>query len=124
MGYYAQGYGIGYEKYTQTQRLEQCMYPGAPCSFIDPAFHSGCLQKHNFVRLLAYTYEEGLHIDSFKLPIACSCHVKQPRHYAHPVGYGYSPAPGYAHAATPGYALAPTPVPYHHPTTPDPYGKK
>jgi hypothetical protein len=26
-------------------------------------------------RLLAYTYEEGLHIDSFKLPIACSCHV-------------------------------------------------
>jgi hypothetical protein len=28
-------------------------------------------------RLLAYTYEEGLHIDSFKLPIACSCHVRQ-----------------------------------------------
>jgi hypothetical protein len=26
-------------------------------------------------RLLAYTYEEGLHIDSFKLPIACSCHA-------------------------------------------------
>ncbi len=26
-------------------------------------------------RLLAYTYEEGLHIDSFKLPIACSWHV-------------------------------------------------
>jgi len=113
--YYAKGYGIGYEKYTQTQRLEQCMYPGAPCSFIDHAYHSGCLQKHNFVRLLAYTYEEGLHIDSFKLPIACSCHVKQPRHYGPTAGYGYSPAPGYAHS--------PTPVPFHHPT-PDPYGKK
>ena len=23
--YYAKGYGKGYEKYTQTQRLEQCM---------------------------------------------------------------------------------------------------
>lgn len=39
------------------------------------------MQKHNFVRLLAYTYEEGLHIDSFKLPVSCSCHVSQPRHY-------------------------------------------
>ena len=51
------GFGVGYEKYTQTQRLEQCMYPGAPCSFLDPHYSSSCLQKHNFVRLLAYTYE-------------------------------------------------------------------
>ena len=33
--YYAKGYGKGYEKYTQTQRLEQCMYPTAPCSYVD-----------------------------------------------------------------------------------------
>ena len=51
------GFGVGYEKYTQTERLEQCMYPGAPCSFLDPHYSSSCLQKHNFVRLLAYTYE-------------------------------------------------------------------
>jgi len=101
--YYAAGYGAGYEKYTQTQRLEQCMYPGAPCSFIDQHYHSACIQKHNFVRLLAYTYQEGLHIDSFKLPVACSCHLSQPHHY------------GYGHHLTP--------APYHHPS-PTPYGKK
>ena len=90
----------------QTQRLEQCMYPGAPCSFIDPHFNSGCLQKHNFVRLLAYTYEEGLHIDSFKLPIACSCHLSP----THPLtGYHYGPPPPYH---------LPPPTPFA------PYGKK
>ena len=79
--YYEKGYGVGYEKYTQTQRLEQCMYPSAPCSYIDPIIKSSCLQKHNYVRLLAYTYEEGLHIDSFKLPISCSCHLTRPARY-------------------------------------------
>ena len=79
--YYEAGYGSGYEKYTQTQRLEQCMYPKAPCSYIDPVIKSSCLQMHNFVRLLAYTYEEGLHIDSFKLPISCGCHLTKPSHY-------------------------------------------
>lgn len=134
--YYAKGYGAGYEKYTQTQRLEQCMYPDAPCSFIDRAFHSSCLQKHNFVRLLAYTYEEGLHIDSFKLPISCSCHVSQPRHpygYAKHPSYAYTPAPpGYQHSPTPvpsSYQHSPTPFPPtyqytpapHHQPTPTPY---
>ena len=66
--------------YTQTQRLEQCLYPQAPCSFIDHAYHSSCLQKHSFVRLLAYSYQQGLHIDSFKLPSACSCHVESPKY--------------------------------------------
>ncbi len=56
-------------------------YPSAPCSYVDHKYHSQCLQKHNFVRLLAYTYERGLHIDSFKLPVACSCHISEPRHY-------------------------------------------
>jgi len=51
-------------------------YPSAPCSYIDHKVYSQCLQKHNFVRLLAYTYEEGLHIDSFKMPVACSCHIE------------------------------------------------
>lgn len=67
-------------EYTQTQRLEQCLYPQAPCSFIDHAYHSSCLQKHSFVRLMAYSYEQGLHIDSFKLPTACSCHVESPKY--------------------------------------------
>ena len=29
-----------------------------------------------YFRMLAYTYEDGLHIDSFMLPIACSCHIR------------------------------------------------
>jgi len=99
--YYAKGFGAGYEKYTQTQRLEQCMYPGAPCSYLDPHYPSQCVQKHNFVRLLAYTYEEGLHIDSFKLPVACSCHLSPrhpftaayPGHYPSPPFHGPSPTP-------------------------------
>ena len=66
--------------YTQTQRLEQCLYPQAPCSFIDHAYHSSCLQKHSFVRLLAYSYQQGLHMDSFKLPTVCSCHVESPKY--------------------------------------------
>ena len=138
--YYAQGYGAGYEAYTQvwffieqkmylpifyhkrfkmvmigqqhqmnvalqTQRLEQCMYPGAPCSFIDPHFNSGCLQKHNFVRLLAYTYEEGLHIDSFKLPVSCSCHLSPPPPHYSPYQPAFSPAPPHH---------PPPPPPYHH----------
>ena len=35
----------------------RCAAPGAPCSFLDPHYGSSCIQKHNFVRLLAYTYE-------------------------------------------------------------------
>ena len=64
-------------------------YPSAPCSFVEKKYYSQCLQKHNFVRLLAYTYEEGLHIDSFKMPVACSCHISEPHHYAP----GYNPRP-------------------------------
>ena len=39
-------------------RLEQCSQPGAPCSYLSPALPSSCLQKHNFVRLLAYTFDQ------------------------------------------------------------------
>merc|ERR1711981_557812 len=82
--YYAQGHGVGYEGYTQ---------------------------KHNFVRLLAYTYEDGLHIDSFKMPVACSCHIHgPPKHYGH----------GYGHGVTPVYHGTPTPVPFHRDSPPLP----
>jgi len=87
-----------YGKYTQTTRLEQCVHPGTPCSYLSPSLPSSCLQKHNFVRLLAYTFDEGLHIDSFKLPVACSCHIS-PVYGAHnnrpeaPVTPVYQPPP-------------------------------
>ncbi|XP_035705465.1 LIM domain-containing protein A isoform X2 [Folsomia candida] len=74
-------YEIPQKSYTQTLRMEQCIYPNAPCSYIDPHFHSKCIQKHNFIRLVAWTEHEGLHVDTFKMPIACSCHIPQPIHF-------------------------------------------
>merc|ERR1711935_693387 len=53
-------------------------------------YYSQCLQKHNFVRLLAYTHDQGLHIDSFKMPVACSCHISEPHHFV--PGYKGTPA--------------------------------
>ena len=116
--YYATGQGAGYERYTQTTRLEQCMYPGAPCSYISTAFHSSCLQKHSFVRLLAYTFHLGLHIDSFKLPVACSCHVSPPSiipgpSQRSPVINNQSPQPPPAPTHLP-------PLMLYQPTTPGP----
>merc|ERR1712126_772902 len=128
----------GYEKYTQTQRLEQCMYPSAPCSYIDQTkLASQCLQKHNFVRLLAYTYEDGLHIDSFKLPVACSCHVgRRKRDYFTPVPTHkprtttlpplYLPQLVHTSPSSHGSVLPPalplpTPQPLQHSPSPSPY---
>lgn len=109
VGHGHKGHHDVYEKpLTQTIRVEQCIYAGAPCSYIDSHYHSSCIQKHNFVRLVAWTHEEGtyvgisyyintiktylmyfvllhlgLHVDSFKMPIACSCHIRQPIHFYH-----------------------------------------
>jgi hypothetical protein len=54
-------------------------YPHASCSYVGPLYNSHCLQKHNYVRMVAYSPQDGLHIDSFRLPIACSCHLGQTR---------------------------------------------
>ena len=35
-----------------------------------------CIQKYNNVRLLAWTDERGIHLDIFRLPVACSCHFR------------------------------------------------
>jgi len=64
-----------YKKFVQTSRLENCVHPGAPCSFVDHLV-TACLQKHAFTRLVVWDYERGLHVDSFKMPTACSCHLK------------------------------------------------
>jgi len=103
-------HGHGHSKhYTQTLRLEQCIYPNAPCSYIDSHYYSRCLQKHNFIRLVAWTYEEGLHVDTFKLPVACSCHIQQPAHYYSPppkhtaVIHGHGHSGGHGHGQTYGH---------------------
>ena len=100
----------GYRRYGQTVRLEQCIYPGAPCSYIAPGYSSSCLQKYSFVRLLAYTFSQGLHIDSFKLPVACSCHVtalSHPSIHLPPLRLQRSPPP-----PPPSTAVSHSPHPY------------
>ncbi|XP_076059445.1 neurotrophin 1-like isoform X1 [Oratosquilla oratoria] len=64
--------------YTQTARLETCLYPEAACRALAPCYQSHCTQKYIYHRLLSYDpcdAYKGLFIDIYKLPSACSCHV-------------------------------------------------
>ena len=64
--------------YTQTQRVETCLFAGASCRTLAPCHRSSCVQKYVHHRMLSFdpcnTYK-GLFIDIFKLPSACSCRV-------------------------------------------------
>ena len=64
--------------YTQTQRVETCLFPEAACRTLAPCFHSKCVQKYVYHRMLSFdpcdSYK-GLFIDTYKLPSACSCHI-------------------------------------------------
>ena len=64
--------------YTQTQRVEMCLYPGAPCRTLAPCYHSACVQQFVHHRILSYDPCEpkrGIFIDVYKFPSACSCHI-------------------------------------------------
>ncbi|XP_068082927.1 uncharacterized protein NT1 [Anabrus simplex] len=62
--------------YTQTLRLEMCTKPHDSCSFISENFRSTCTQIFNYHRLLTWDESRGLHMDIFKVPTCCSCHVQ------------------------------------------------
>merc|ERR1719244_692006 len=64
--------------YTQTARLETCLYPLAACRALAPCYQSHCTQKFIYHRMLSYDPCDpyrGLFIDTYKLPSACSCLV-------------------------------------------------
>ncbi|XP_053633967.1 uncharacterized protein [Cherax quadricarinatus] len=64
--------------YTQTARLETCLYPNAACRALAPCYKSSCVQKYVYHRLLSFDpcdHYKGLFIDIYKLPSACSCHI-------------------------------------------------
>ncbi|KAK4303389.1 hypothetical protein Pmani_024585 [Petrolisthes manimaculis] len=64
--------------YTQTTRLESCLFPEAACRALVPCYKSHCTQKSVYHRLLSYDPcdpYKGLFIDIYKLPSACSCHL-------------------------------------------------
>ena len=67
---------VGY--YTQTQRIESCLFAGAACRTLAPCYKSSCLQKYVHHRMLSFNPcdpHKGLFIDIYKLPSACSCHI-------------------------------------------------
>ncbi|KAI9553297.1 hypothetical protein GHT06_021193 [Daphnia sinensis] len=64
--------------YTQTQRVETCLVPGASCRTLAPCYRSSCVQKYVYHRMLSFdpcNSQRGLFIDIYKLPSACSCRI-------------------------------------------------
>lgn len=49
--------------------------PQSSCSFISENYRSSCVQVYNYHRLLTWDSKLGLHMDIFKVPSCCSCHV-------------------------------------------------
>ncbi|CRL02499.1 CLUMA_CG015276, isoform A [Clunio marinus] len=62
-------------EHTQTLRLEKCSQPLDPCSYLTENFESSCTQIYNYHRLLSWDSSRGLHVDIFKVPTCCSCHL-------------------------------------------------
>lgn len=62
-------------EHTQTLRLEKCSQPLEPCSYLTENFDSQCTQVYNYHRLLSWDNTRGLHVDIFKVPTCCSCHL-------------------------------------------------
>ncbi|GLV48605.1 Neurotrophin 1 [Carabus blaptoides fortunei] len=61
--------------HTQTLRLERCMKSGDTCTYLTDNFKSRCVQVYNYHRLLTWDQPNGLHMDIFKVPTCCSCHI-------------------------------------------------
>ncbi|XP_063974037.1 uncharacterized protein Nt1 isoform X2 [Diachasmimorpha longicaudata] len=69
-------YIVNTAEHTQTLRLEKCSSPKSSCSFISENYRSSCMQVYNYHRLLTWDSSLGLHMDIFKIPSCCSCHVQ------------------------------------------------
>ncbi|XP_046436240.1 uncharacterized protein LOC124188019 [Neodiprion fabricii] len=68
-------YIINTGEHTQTLRLEKCTKPQSSCSFVSENYKSSCTQVFTYHRLLTWDTNLGLHMDIFKVPTCCSCHV-------------------------------------------------
>ncbi|XP_032795270.2 adhesive plaque matrix protein [Daphnia magna] len=71
---------IAWPGYTQTQRIETCLFPGASCRTLAACYRSECLQQYIYHRMLSFDPcdpQKGIFIDIYKMPSACSCHLPQ-----------------------------------------------
>lgn len=67
---------VNMDKYTQTIRMEKCLKPGGACSYVSHHYRATCNQVYNYHRLLSWEDGRGLHMDIFKVPTCCSCHIQ------------------------------------------------
>uniref|UniRef100_A0A182NJ08 Spaetzle domain-containing protein n=1 Tax=Anopheles dirus TaxID=7168 RepID=A0A182NJ08_9DIPT len=68
-------YIVNTGEHTQTLRLEKCSTPQDSCTYLTDNFRSRCVQIYNYHRLLSWDASRGLHVDIFKVPTCCSCHI-------------------------------------------------
>ncbi|XP_065082584.1 neurotrophin 1 [Ochlerotatus camptorhynchus] len=68
-------YIVNTGEHTQTLRLEKCTTPQDSCTYLTDNFRSRCVQIYNYHRLLSWDSARGLHVDIFKVPTCCSCHI-------------------------------------------------
>jgi hypothetical protein len=59
----------------RSNNLEISSQPLDPCSYLTENFESSCTQVYNYHRLLSWDNTRGLHVDIFKVPTCCSCHL-------------------------------------------------
>ncbi|XP_050672930.1 neurotrophin 1 [Leptidea sinapis] len=69
-------YIVNTGEHTQTLRLEKCLKPKEACTYLTDNFKSKCIQVYNYHRLLTWDQQNGLHMDIFKVPTCCSCHIE------------------------------------------------
>ena len=67
-------------------RLEKCSQPSEPCHYLTENFESQCSQVYNYHRLLSWDNSRGLHVDIFKVPTCCSCHLSGYKEAFPPLG--------------------------------------
>ncbi|XP_049542788.1 neurotrophin 1 [Anopheles darlingi] len=68
-------YIVNTGEHTQTLRLEKCSTPQDSCTYLTDNFRSRCVQIYNYHRLLSWDTARGLHVDIFKVPTCCNCHI-------------------------------------------------
>lgn len=61
-------------------------HPLEPCSYLTENFESSCTQVYNYHRLLSWDNTRGLHVDIFKVPTCCSCHLNGYKESFPPLG--------------------------------------
>lgn len=68
---------------SQPVRIEECSGQlnnecgGADKSLTAPIPKTRCLQQYEDHRLVAWSAQRGLHVDMFRLPVSCSCHLRR-----------------------------------------------